>query len=82
MEAEDRESEDPLSPYLEADGRRRAGAKKAHDGEDASRDQMDNLPESEGGPLSDEEVRLAISELPSVAERQKVVRAASTEGGP
>ncbi len=71
-------SQDPLSPYFEAEARRRAGAKKTHESEHVSRDETDNHPESEGSPLSDEEVRLAISELPSVAERQKVVRAAST----
>ena len=39
---------------------------------------MDNHAESEGSPPSDEEVRLAISEVPSVADRREVVRAAST----
>jgi len=71
-------SQDPLSPYFEAEARRRAGAEKTHESEHVSRDETDNHPESEGSPLSDEEVRLAISELPSVAERQQVVRAAST----
>ena len=82
MKDEDRDGEDvsrdPLPDYLEADARRQARAKKAHESEDVSRDKMDNLPESEGNPLSDEELRLAISEPPSLPERQKVIKAAST----
>ena len=81
MNDEDRDDEDvsrdPLPDYLEADARRQARAKKAHESEDVSRDKMDNLPESECNPLSDEELRLAISEPPSLPERQKVIKAAS-----
>ena len=76
MKNEDRESEDasqdPLSPYFEADANRRAKAKKAHESEDVSRDEMDNLPESTGSPLSDEEVRLAISQPPTLPERRRI----------
>ncbi len=76
MKDENRENEDvsqdSLSPYLEADAKRRAKVKKAHESEDVSRDEMDNLPESEGSPLSDEEVRLAISQPPNLPERRKI----------
>ena len=69
-------SQDPLSPYFEADARRRAGAKKAQASNDASRDETDNQPESEGSPLSDEEVRLAISQSPTLPERRRIKDAA------
>ncbi len=76
MKDEDRENEDvsqdPLSPYLEADAKKRAKAKKAHESGDVSRDEMDNLPESADSPLSDEEVRLAISQPPNLPERRRI----------
>ncbi|MCH8997986.1 MAG: hypothetical protein IID48_06920, partial [Proteobacteria bacterium] len=56
MKDENREdedvSQDALSPYHEAEVRRRAKAKKAYEIEDVSRDEMDNEPESEGSTLS------------------------------
>ena len=69
-------SQDPLSPYFEADARRRAGAKKAQASNDVSRDETDNQPKSEGSPLSDEEVRLAISQPPALRERRRIQDAA------
>ena len=69
-------SQDPLSPYFEANARRRAGAKKAQASNDVNRDETDNQPKSEGSPLSDEEVRLAISQPPALPERRRIKEAA------
>ena len=76
MKDEDPESEDvsrdPLAHYLEANDRRLARVKKAREGEDGSRDEMDNEPESDGSPLSDEDVRLAISQPPNLPELRRI----------
>ena len=52
MKNEDREGEnvirDPISPYFEADARRRAGAKKPQASNDVSREETDNQPKSVG----------------------------------
>lgn len=80
MKDEDRESEDvsqdPLAPYLEAGARRQPRVKKARESEDGGRDEMDNHPDSEDSPLSDEDVRLAISHPPNSPELRRIKNAA------
>lgn len=76
MKDEDKEiedvSQDPLAPYFESAARMKAKAKKAQESQDPSRDESDDHPETEPSPLSDEEVRLAISQPPGLPERRRI----------
>ena len=75
MKDEDPEIEDvneELAPYLEAEARRLARGGKAQKIEDVSRDESDSQPESEDTPLSEEDVRAAISQPPNVPARQRI----------
>ena len=57
-----------LTPYLEAEARSKTSQKN----EDVSRDELDSQPETEDTPLSDEDVRVAISDPPNKLARQRI----------
>ena len=61
-----------LAHYLEIEASMRARRKKAGKNEDVSRDESDSQPETEDTPLSDEDVRVAISDPPNVPARQRI----------
>ncbi|MCH8297984.1 MAG: hypothetical protein IH873_07950 [Chloroflexi bacterium] len=71
-EIEDVNQDPSLDPYYAVEARRQAKAKKGRASEDVSRDESDNHPETEHRPLSDEEVRLAISQPPALPERRRI----------
>ena len=75
-EIEDVNQDPSLDPYYAVEARRQAKAKKGRASEDVSRDESDNHPETEHRPLSDEEVRLAISQPPALPERRRIKDAA------
>jgi len=72
---ENRETDDVnqgLAPYLEAEARMLARRKTTQKNEDVSRHELDSQPETEDTPLSDEDVRVAISDPPNVPARQRI----------
>ena len=68
----EKEIQDPLTPYLDAEARRRASATKAPKSEDEGQDDVNDDYTIVGSPASDEAVRLAISLVPNLAGRRSV----------
>ena len=58
----EKEIQDPLTSYLDAEARRRASATKAPKIEDEGQDDVNDDYAIDGSPPSDEAVRLAISQ--------------------
>ena len=68
----EKEIQDPLKPYLDAEARRRASATKAPKSEDEGQDDMNDDYAIDGNPPSDDAVRLAISQVPNLAGRRSI----------
>ena len=68
----EKDIQDPLTPYLDAESRRRASATKIPKSEDEGQDDVSDDYAIDGSPPSDEAVRLAISQVPNLAGRRRI----------